>query len=486
MSRRFGRAVRLMPVASVTAALVLATQVHAHANARAPRDGGSMRLTQGGQPGQAGQDCQLAFQGVVVNGHPTNVNTSPSPVPGKSITFVGGGVNARCTNTDQHLLSDSAEQHDDQRLLYLVGHVHYTEKRVELTADRITYYMGEERLVAEGNVEGRTSTGTHFRGPRAVYLRARAGLRDRSRLDAGGRPDTWISGKDAGTNTDTPDSTHVLADSIISDNDSLVYATGKVEIVRTDIAATSDSAMLDQGREIAALRRTPHVAGRGTRKFTLDGLAIDIFSRNRQAERVRSAGSAVATSEDVRLVADTIDLRIADRQISRAVAWGKGVARATQLGRDITADSIDVNMPQQKVQSLHAVRHAKVASLPDSLKVRSRERDWFAGDTIIADFDTTATRDTSSASIKHLVALGAAQSFQQSARDGAALPDSAPALNYMAAKTIAVDFNPDHSLNKLRVTGQVSGVMVQPAADTTKRGAAPAIKRPVPPSTPHP
>jgi lipopolysaccharide export system protein LptA len=426
---------------------------------------------QQGKPGQ----CLLEFRGSRAGGSPTTLARFPS-APGRSNTFAGGGVDAFCSNTDQRVTSDSAEHYEDQRLLLLLGRVHYTEQRVEMTADRVTYYMGEERLVAEGNVVGRTSTGTRFRGPRAVYLRAKPGLRSRSRLDAGGRPDTWISGADAGTSPDAPDSTHVIADSLISDNDSLVYAIGHVNIIRTDLTATSDSAMIDQGREIASLRRTPRVEGVGEHKFTLQGVAIDVYSRNREAERVLSSDSARATSDNVVLKADTIDLRLAARQLVRAIAWGRSRALASQPGRDLIADSIDVRMPGQVLHSMTAIRRARAESAPDTLKLRSKERDWFAGDTIVASFDTSATRDTASAPLRSLVARGNAQSYQQSARDGVPLPDTSRVINYVAGTQIVADFDQSHALERVRVTGQVAGVIVQPSVDTARKAAP--TKRP--------
>jgi len=428
--------------------------------------------------GQGGRECDLQFQAVKGRGVPTTLQKYPTP-SGRGNYFAGGGVDAFCSNTDQRLLSDSAEQYGDGRLLYLIGNVHYSEDRVNLTADRITYYMGEEKLVADGNVVGRTSTGTRFRGPRATYLRAKQGLRARSRLDAGGRPDTWISGADIGKDSVQRDSTHVLADSIISDNDSLVYARGNVQIERPDLTATSDSAMLDQGREIAALRLSPRVAGVGSRRFVLTGTEIDIFSRNRAAERVRSSGSAKATSDEVELASDTIDLRIAGEQLSRAIAWGAGGAHALQAGRDLSADSIDVQMPGQVLHVMYAVRNARAESLPDSTKIISTERDWFAGDTIVARFDTLATLDTTGAALQRLDALGNAQSWQQAARDGAPVPDSTPAINYMTGRSISVDFAPDRTLAVVRVAGQVSGILLQPTADTSRITRPPVTRPPL-------
>ena len=227
--------------------------------------------------------------------------------------------------------------------------------------------------------------------------------------------------------------------------------------------------MMDQGREVIALRKAPHVVGRGEKKFSLDGAQIDISSRNRKAERVQSSGNAKATSDEMNLDAEYIDMRMADQKLSRTVAWGPRGAHAAQAGRDITADSIDVIMPGQVLQSMHAVRNARVESVPDSTKVRSRQRDWFAGDTIVAEFDSTSVRDsTGQASLKRLTSLGHARSFQQGARSGVALPDSGFATNYMVGRAITVDFASDRSLDQLRVVDQVTGILIQPAADTAK------------------
>ena len=461
-----------MPVSVAITALWLAT---APARAQAPVPTPAQPQTQ-----SRARDCDLQFKGVTVAGVVTTHFQSSTTSSGQSNDIAGGGVDGFCANSDQRVTSDSAEHYGDQRLVYLIGRVHYTEARVQLDADRITYYMADERLVAEGNVVGRTNTGTRFKGPRATYLRAKAGLRTGSRLDAGGRPDTWISGTDASNSAKAADSVHVIADSITSDNDSLVYARGTVIIDRPDLVSTADSAMMDQGREFVALRKSPKVVGRGEHKFTLEGVQIDIMSRNRQAERVRSSGNAKATSDEMQLEADSIDLRMVDQKLSRAVAWGRNGAHAAQSGRDITADSIDVVMPGQVLQSMHAIRRARVESVPDSSKVKSKQRDWFAGDTIVAEFDPPTSGDTAGqGALKRLVSRGSAKSWQQGSRAGVPLPDSTPAINYMQGRMITVDFAPDRSLDRLRVFDQVTGVLVQPASDTTK-----AKPVPVPPKKP--
>ncbi len=273
--------------------------------------------------GGEAKESTVSSTGVMVNG----VVTTHSVMGGKDTTWVGGGFDAKCDGTDQRVRSDSAEDYADKKLLILIGRVHYTEKRLKLDADRITYYMGEERLLAEGNVVGVTSTGTRFVGPRAEYLRPAIGIRTKSHLTAEPRSNIWVSPTDAGK--DSKDSDNVQADRIVMDNDSLIYAKGIVIVERPDLLSTSDSAFVDKYTEFARLMQTPKVVGRGDRHFTLEGDVVDIFSKAHEVERVKSLGHAQATSDDITLKSDTIDLRVTNQKLERAFSWGTTRAHAT-------------------------------------------------------------------------------------------------------------------------------------------------------------
>ena len=41
-------------------------------------------------------------------------------------------------------------------------------------------------------------------------------------------------------------------------------------------------------------------------------------------------------------------------------------------------------------------------------------------------------------------------------------------MNYMTGRVITVEFAPDRTLDRIRVTDQVVGLLVQPASDTAK------------------
>jgi hypothetical protein len=128
-------------------------------------------------------------------------------------------------------------------------------------------------------------------------------------------------------------------------------------------------------------------------------------------------------------------------------------------------------MPGQRVREVFAVRDAFAQSTPDSTRVRSTEKDWLRGDTIVARFDTVAVpRDTTRRPrIRDLVANGNARSFYQVAtREGR---DAPPSVNYVVGRVITVMFE-DQEVSQVSITEQAAGVYLEApraAADTTLR-----------------
>lgn len=399
--------------------------------------------------------CELQFEG---QGARTSLVKLPS---GKYNAYQGGGVTYYCADQDNRLRADSAEYYGDRSVLYLIGNVHYTEPRVQVDSRRMTYFQLEERLLAEGDVISTLPNGTMLRGPRAEYYRAIPGLRPRTRMFADGRPLITLVQVDSAGRRQPP--VDVRANRVTMEADSLVYAGGEVLITRPNLRATGDSAFLDSGREFARLMAGPVIEGRAERPFTLSGTTVDIYSRSRQLERVVSLGNGRAVSNDLDLRADTIDLRISASKLERAYAWGQNGARALSPSQLITADSLDVRMPNQRLRQVYAVRNAWAQSDPDTTKIRSRERDWLRGDTIVATFDSVAARDTTSRpSLVRLVSNGAARSYYQIAVAGA--PADRPAINYVRGRTITVSFA-DRQVSRVAVTDQAAGVYLEPGAD---------------------
>ncbi len=421
------------------------------------------------------RNCDLDF--VNKPGNPANIITDAS---GKRIIYLGGGIIAHCIGQGNTLTADSAEHYEAEGRLYLVGNVHYTEPRAKVDSHTMTYYQSDDHLHAEGDVVAVQSNGSTLRGPIADYYRSTP-QRPLTRMIAPGRPTVTLIQRDTSGRGRPPDTAHVIANQIVMEGDSLVYASGRVEITRPDLLATGDSAFMDSGRDFARLMRQPSVQGKGTRTFTLTGGVIDVYSRNRQVERVVATPNGHALSKDLELVADSIDLRMQNNQLERAIAWGKSRAHAVSPEREIIADSIDAIMPGQRIREVRALRKAYAESNPDS-GVVSTQRDWMRGDTIVAHFDSLVTTDTSSKpKIREIIAEGNAISFYQMKNSKG--PQTEPTVNYVRGRVIDIMFE-EGKVATVTVTDKATGVLIEPAAASTaeKPGAAAAQTKKAPPA----
>lgn len=428
-----------------------------------------------GAQGPPGGRCDLQFPNT-----PNSRLTSSKLPSGGYNSYIGGGVVARCAGQDVTLRSDSAEYYGDRAVLYLIGNVHYQEPRATVDSRRMTYWQTDERLLAEGDVFAKLPNGTTMRGPNADYFRPTT-ARPRARLIATGRPHFVLVENDTTGRKKEP--ADLYADRVLMEGDSLVYASGKVELTRPDVLARGDSAIMDSGQEWARLMRTPSIEGKGDRPFTLSGAIIDLYSKQRQLERVIAKGTARAVSKDLDLKADTIDLRLTAQRLERAFAWGPQRAHAVSPAADIVADSVDVIMPGQRAREVRAVRNAFAQSAPDTTTIRSGDRDWLRGDTIVALFDTLVVGDTATRPrIRELIASGSASSYYQIATAG---HPTQPAVNYVRGRIITVAFA-EQKVQNVRVTEQATGLYLEPVTDTTANkarpnattGARPAARRP--------
>jgi len=433
--------------------------------------------------GERGRPCELLITRVIRGTDTTRIQSVVSGTGGRNL-YIGRGVDATCEGQDNRLLADSAEHFADQGLLILYHNVRYSESRVRITSDKMFYYTNDERLIAEGNVRGLSASGTRFRGPQMEYFRQKTGVRDLPYWIATGRPFMRMSptesGAAPGTSTDSLDLT---ANRIYSLNDSLVWASGRVIIERSDMRATSDSATLDNGIEFARLLREPQITGKGERPFTLVGVEIDMWSKDRALERVLSSGDAKATTDSLLLTADTIDLRIVEQQMERVYTWG-GRSRAVSAQQDIESDSMDIRMPAQKLERVHAVGRAIAYSVVDTARVISTERDWIAGDTIDAQFETVevprdslasdSTAMSSKTRMREVTAIGAARAFYQLPPSGGAR--GAPNLSYNRGRTITVHFD-EGEMSTVTVSERASGLYLEPTVTPAPiTPAAPGIR----------
>lgn len=383
---------------------------------------------------------------------------------GEYNTFAGGGLVVRCPSKKIVLKADSAEIYGDEKRVYLVGHVNYDEPRLSLTSDFLTYFTAQERIVATGNVNGRLPSGSTLRGPMVDYKRAVPRIRTRPQTLATGRPTVTIVQRNQSGKEEPP--IDVVANTIFMDGDSLIYGSGQVDIKRPEVTATGDSTFINSGTEVMQLLRNPVVQGTRGRPFKLVGERIDMFSRDRKLNRVLSRTKAVATSQDLILRSDTIDLRITNDLLERAFAWGKSRARATSSSQNMLADSLDVRMPAQRVREVHALRKAFAEGHPDTTRYRADTTDWLRGDTIVATFDTLPPVDTTKGpDIRRLVSSDSASAYYHVAPSDTT--QKRLAINYVRGRQITIDFS-RQKVATVAVQDRVAGIFLEPTSDTVK------------------
>lgn len=420
----------------------------------------ALKTTLPKRPDRPAQRCVLDFE----NTPETRAQSIRDPISQKYTTYIGGGVVGICRGQAIRIIADSAESYEQNKLHYLIGRVKYREDRVSLDADRITYFQGEERLLAEGNVVATMKDSSSMTGPRAEYFRAVRPLRTASRIVATARPTLRLYETDSvGRRQKEP--VVLVADNIVGEGETLFVAHGTVTLDRTDLRARGDSAILDNVRQFSRLMKQPVVESKGSQPFTLNGRVIDIFGQSKRVDRVLATDSAKAVSKDLTLTAQNLDMRVIDNRLQRVYAYGSGLAQAVTVDRKIVAESLDVRMPNQRLRSLFADRQAYAESDPDSNKVKSKERDWLRGAVIFARFDSLMKDTTAQPRILDLTATGSASSFYHvPANNG---DKTKPGVNYVRGRKIAVDFN-DKEVNLVTVSDSVSGVYLEATPpDTT-------------------
>jgi lipopolysaccharide export system protein LptA len=405
--------------------------------------------------------------------------------PGVRNIYFSGRVVMRCPDKGIRIDADSVESYEGEGRVYLIGNVKYTEPRLSVDSDYLTYYQRDERVIANGNVFARLPNGSTLRGPVAEYLRATPATRQVARLHATGRPTITLLQRDT-TGGPPPQPATVVANGVTMIGDSLVFAGGQVVVTREDVLASADSMTLDSEREITVLMRGPSIEGRRERPFTLSGGRIELTGAARKLRRVLSMGTARAVSEDMTLTSDTIDLRVQNDLLQRAVAWGPSRARAFSAAQNITSDSIDVTMPNQRIQMMHAVRGAIAQGRPDSSRFRADTLDWMRGDTIVARFDTAAMKDSARTTrLQELHAVGSAKSYYHLAPADSTM--RRPAINYVTGREIVIDFR-ESQVSKVTVVEQASGVYLEPravaAGDTANTRPQAPDNRPAPTTRP--
>lgn len=431
-----------------------------------------------------GRDCVLDFAD-----SPPETRLLYSRLPDSTAnTFIGGGFIGRCQGENNRISADSAEQFESAGIVNLYGNVVYEEpNKLRVTAAHAIYLTREGRLFADGGVVAtQLATGSTFSGPNIEYYRVMPG-RPAAKLVAPNRPTARLIEKDS---TGTPGQpTIVIADRFEDLGDTLLLGWGDVIITREKIIGRSDSLAYNKITQLARLVRTARIRSTDTSQaFTLNGDTIDLFTTDKKLDRVFALHSATATNKDLVINAERIDLRLKEQKIDEAYAFGSGRARAKTPQQDVEADSMRIVLTDQRPREVRAIGSAVAKGVPDTLKIKSADRDMLRGDSLFAYFDTAqAPADTSRQTrIKEIRAFGNASSLFQIASKGG--PTAPPALNYVRGQRIFVQFDTG-SVRDVRVDSSASGLYLEPAADSLADSTAkppPARKPPVVPTIPLP
>jgi hypothetical protein len=202
---------------------------------------------------------------------------------GRYAMHLGGGlVIGRCG--DASMTGDSAVHLEHIAEARMIGSVRYRDTTRVLDADTVTYYGLTDRVVAVNDVRlERLGSGATLEGPRVDFLRTP--FRG-SRTLATGRPHMTLP-------TGGPNTEPFLVDSDEAEfvGEEQAFARGNVEIHRSDLDATADSARFDAGG-LGVLYGRPIIRGEG---FELTGDSVLARFADDELREVRSFGGASAS-----------------------------------------------------------------------------------------------------------------------------------------------------------------------------------------------
>ncbi len=384
--------------------------------------------------------------------------------------YAGGNVRLSCRGTRIRMRSDSVAAYAGN-IVHFIGRVHYEDSSLVMDTDRGTYYRASEQWEARGRVKTQNlGSGSTLAGPSLDYFRVVKGVRDTAEMYAVSRPRIEYVTKDSAGEAAEP--YVIVADRVRIRGDDQLWAGGTVTIDRSDFAARSDSLRLDTGAadDGTLLGQRPELRGLGTDTFDIAGRRIDFKLDDRDLTYLIATDSARAVQREWTLVGDTIALDVNQREVELTLAWGDSLrAHAVSPRREIRADSLALESPGGDLKEARAFGKAWLGGETDSA---SAERDWLAGDTVVARFEPRDSAGASRAVLTRLEATGAARSLTIEAQE--ARPKQ-PTINYARGNAIVVTMKPDGSeeVNEVRIRGQVDGVQIEPGADTTSRVAVP-------------
>jgi lipopolysaccharide export system protein LptA len=421
--------------------------------------------------------------------------------------------------------ADSAVAYSELGMSHLMGSVRYLDRTRELRADTARYFSDQARLQASGHVFIRNEIdGSQVENGVLVYLR-QAEFREEESMTVttgpdGVRPRALVTSmaSDSAAESGTGQRPYaVVGDRIDLQGDAYFRSIGNVEITRDSLFAYGDSAEFDQTEDRLVLVGSARIVSRGSE---LVGRTITMTSPGGDTSRIHADKDALLIGEGVRLTSPQIVVFLVDGALDRLVATPLARAGAGAEGQlevaaerqpratepdsadlvrpvamlddaELTADSIDILAPGERVERVVAVGTARsVSTARDSLNVESlpdvARSDWLEGDTVIVTFRSLADSAAETATeprdqeMESVAAHGGASALYRltpsdtTARAGV----DPPALHYVVGDRITITMS-GGDVDDLHVVGQTRGVHLEPlspraagdtlAADTLAR-----------------
>lgn len=390
--------------------------------------------------------------------------------------FAGGNVRLSCRGTRITMQSDSVAAYGGN-VVQFIGRVKYRDSTLTMDADRGTYYKNRERWEARGKVTTQNlTTGSTLTGPSLDYLRVVKGVRDTLEMYATGRPRIQYFPTDSGGKAAEP--YVIVGDRVRFKGNDRIFAGGKVTVDRSDFASRSDSLRLDTGAgsDGTLIGGPPVLRGLGADSFSITGNRIDLTLDRRDLTYLLAKGNSRAISKEWDLVADTIALDVNQRKLEQTLAWGDSVRpAATSPSYAMKADSLALDTPAQK---LREVRGFGKAWLGGTVYPPTKDRDWMRGDTIVARFATRDSAGVQRAALSRIDARLGAQSYH--IEPNQRLP-TRPSINYARGDAITVTMKVGGAagggVDRVDIRGQVDGVQLEAAGDSTAAAADSAAAR---------
>ena len=312
--------------------------------------------------------------------------------------------------------ADSAEAFTSTNLAHLIGSVRYEDPTRTLVADEARYFSRVGRLQAQGEmkIEDRDEGSTIENGA-LVYLR-RTEFRDEesmtvTALEDESRPRATLSDASDARTSGEERVYVVVGDRIESRGEDFLRSTGAVELLFDSVVAHADTLEYEETVDRLDLRGNAVV---DAPEYDLRGARIELTSPEPGRRDVRAVRDAELTGEDFVLTAERIFLFARDDRMERLVALPAArdttaVSPADRPGAappsaaaprrpvavaqsfEITADSLEILAPEERLERVFAAGRARsVSTSRDSLTVEAlpeiARTDWLEGDTIVVTF----------------------------------------------------------------------------------------------------